>query len=1236
MDRSFLFSALVSGLCLLGGWALCVKPLIHAAPTERVAESTTGVADSLLLDQYPNAHVAYSLRKLRSDYSGPAVRVRRSSDDAEQDIGFDGNGMLDTAALTSFVGSGDGYVTTWYSQVEGEPNLTQQWLIRQPTIVDSGAVVTVEGDPTMRFSADGSEGDELNASASPIPYNDYTYMVVGKDINFPSNAGIPDVAGFGRVKYRAWDSFLNDNDVKFGDQAPRLTAYTFLAVRNDGTEANGFQGNGSLTTVSGDPELDDPGSSGDVYVGTPLWEGYLSEFVVLPSIPKDEVVPNLYVSAATDWNVGPAEWNEGALLPQLYSYQVTLYDWLETIEEADLDLPSGDIAFDDTGLTDEEKAEAVAKLAALSASRVLRQHSSNLVLDDGNGGGFEGSGSVRLLHTPGGGGEDRAWENEIAWWYQLDVPGFTNPYYQNPNVARRALVLTAVDMMMYHEVARDSQKPVAATDQYGKAFEAWAYVYDHCKSILSSEVQQAFEDAFAFFLDFMLDRGPKDINTNMDMFSVRAAAHVWAATTDPTLKTKAVRAAKRILLGDPDATVGGANHDPKEGTFYPAGYIGENDSPETFYNSESYTQILGAYSAVVGEADWAWLEDILRPMSEFRVYQHFPEPTGDFLGPSAYSGRTATAMIAGQNSDIWRDLTAAYYFDEAKPLIRQAKRSGTYHFANFGDRVWNTGQDVEDLSNNSWGQTWTGTPPEWSGWESWVKSVPFLPPDGWYDALHTLHTTDDPLVQRPYEKSDTFNKLHGGPPTGPEFWSYKDADGSGNEWGFFVEALDWHGPYATMSGGSLQYFWTRDTGALIRMSQEKAGSSPNDWPNIENWAIHHVWGRDETGGGFSSAMIRGSKNNGESLDGRVATHDTAASPPYVEVKSAFNDPTAFRGGEDTGSELAGTVEVTNRFEALSDGVKVTHTLTSDESDQVNELWATIPVFLRDMRYSGNQRGLNDTTIEFWDGAAWVAMPEDTDSDGVPEYVTTTALRLGRDFGSGAQYGYVSFASSQTIRLSEQVWVRTEQATPEAERVRTVHIDLHGNPGTTKTLPASQSVSYTVQTTDPTADSGTYVSQEISLNQGWNVVSTSVSPAVPDMDSVFSGLQSEITVVENEAGERYRPGENVDEIGQWNSEEAYRIYADSDVTLTIQGDSLGSPSITLDEGWNLVPYFPSTVLSVEEALSSIVEDLSLVKDERGRAYLPEKDPDALTQMEPGEGYKIYVQQSTTLNYPDGSN
>ena len=55
-----------------------------------------------LLDQYGDATAAYSLRKLRNDYTGSAIRVRRSSDNAERDMGFYDN-ELDTVALLDWV-----------------------------------------------------------------------------------------------------------------------------------------------------------------------------------------------------------------------------------------------------------------------------------------------------------------------------------------------------------------------------------------------------------------------------------------------------------------------------------------------------------------------------------------------------------------------------------------------------------------------------------------------------------------------------------------------------------------------------------------------------------------------------------------------------------------------------------------------------------------------------------------------------------------------------------------------------------------------------------------------------------------------------------------------------------------------------------------------------------------------------------------------------------------------------
>ena len=54
-----------------------------------------------LLQQYPGAAAAYSLTKLDLNYTGDAIQVRRDSDNAILDIGFDGN-LLDTTALTNF------------------------------------------------------------------------------------------------------------------------------------------------------------------------------------------------------------------------------------------------------------------------------------------------------------------------------------------------------------------------------------------------------------------------------------------------------------------------------------------------------------------------------------------------------------------------------------------------------------------------------------------------------------------------------------------------------------------------------------------------------------------------------------------------------------------------------------------------------------------------------------------------------------------------------------------------------------------------------------------------------------------------------------------------------------------------------------------------------------------------------------------------------------------------------
>ena len=103
-----------------------------------------------LLETYSGAVAAYSLRKLRAGYYGYAIRVRRSSDNIEQDIAFDSSGNLDTTSLTSFVGSVNGFVTTWYDQSGNGYNAYQSTAINQPLIVSSGLLTTNGGKPAIR------------------------------------------------------------------------------------------------------------------------------------------------------------------------------------------------------------------------------------------------------------------------------------------------------------------------------------------------------------------------------------------------------------------------------------------------------------------------------------------------------------------------------------------------------------------------------------------------------------------------------------------------------------------------------------------------------------------------------------------------------------------------------------------------------------------------------------------------------------------------------------------------------------------------------------------------------------------------------------------------------------------------------------------------------------------------------------------------------------------------------
>jgi trimeric autotransporter adhesin len=119
---------------------------------------------------------AYGLRRLYSLWTGAAIRVQRSLDDAKADIGFTANGDLDTVALLAFVGSGNGFIITWYDQSGNGRHATQTDSAHQSKIVSNGVIETQNGRPALLF--DGI--NDFFAMTSPINSVNATINAVSK------------------------------------------------------------------------------------------------------------------------------------------------------------------------------------------------------------------------------------------------------------------------------------------------------------------------------------------------------------------------------------------------------------------------------------------------------------------------------------------------------------------------------------------------------------------------------------------------------------------------------------------------------------------------------------------------------------------------------------------------------------------------------------------------------------------------------------------------------------------------------------------------------------------------------------------------------------------------------------------------------------------------------------------------------------------------------------------------
>jgi hypothetical protein len=211
-----------------------------------------------LLDSYPGASAAYSLRRLSSTYTGPAIEV--TSNSSTQDIGFDTEGNLDTSALAAFCGSNDGTVSKWYDQSGNGNDLVQSTANDQPKVYDgTDGLVKISDQPAVEFYE--SNGKFLESSSNITVDDFFVLNVIEKSIH----AGSDCLWGFGTS----------------GD-----TEFQYLANLNNGEDYYIRRDNGSGTNVNS-------------YVGRQLdFEGPHN----VVSLSYDQTNPVLRINGKVEWD----------------------------------------------------------------------------------------------------------------------------------------------------------------------------------------------------------------------------------------------------------------------------------------------------------------------------------------------------------------------------------------------------------------------------------------------------------------------------------------------------------------------------------------------------------------------------------------------------------------------------------------------------------------------------------------------------------------------------------------------------------------------------------------------------------------------------------------------------------------------------------------------------------------------------------------------------------------------
>ncbi|HZK94554.1 MAG TPA: SwmB domain-containing protein [Prolixibacteraceae bacterium] len=159
-------------------------------------------------------------------------------------------------------------------------------------------------------------------------------------------------------------------------------------------------------------------------------------------------------------------------------------------------------------------------------------------------------------------------------------------------------------------------------------------------------------------------------------------------------------------------------------------------------------------------------------------------------------------------------------------------------------------------------------------------------------------------------------------------------------------------------------------------------------------------------------------------------------------------------------------------------------------------------------------------------------------------------------------------------------------------------------------------------------------QTIALLQGYNLISTYISPDDPNVSTVAKQLmdQGELIKIQDEAGNSFENwgsfGGWVNKIGSFESTEGYKIKVANNCTIRVSGRPIVLPlDIPLKSGWNIISFPRTDLVDAMDIIQSLIDQNKLIKvqDEAGNSIenwgIFGGWKNAIGNFIPGKAYKV---------------